>query len=149
MNVTKRFLAITIAPQHVLSTPWRVIIVTGRAACSRREHALRLLLVLGMNIIQGVRMLQIGLKLAKIALLAISGADQTKIDLRMVPPAPGMPPKTRPRAQEHSVVVTRRNLTILSCHVPPALDVALMTTIEEPTILVMTLYVHMSSTRHS
>ena len=49
--------------------------MTGRVAYSRRKHALCILLVLGMNAMQELRMLQIGLKLAKITLLAVDGID--------------------------------------------------------------------------
>ena len=82
-------------------------------------------------------MLQICLKLAKIALLAISGVDQTKIDLRVALPAPGTPPATRLRTQELSEVVTRRNPMVLRSHEHPARDVAQKATTAEPVMLVM------------
>ena len=51
-----------------------------------------------MNAMQELRMLQNGLKLAKIALLAMHGADQTKMGLEVAPHAPKKLPGTRPRA---------------------------------------------------
>ena len=86
---------------------------------------------------QELRMLQIGLKLAKITLLAIYGVDQTKRDPEMAPHMPEMLPEMRVRALEPSEVVTRRNPTVLRSHEHPVRDVAQKATTAEPVMLVM------------
>ena len=82
-------------------------------------------------------MLPNDLKLAKIALLEIHGADQTRKGLEVAPHAPEIHLDTRPCALGPSEVVTRRNLMILRSHERPARDVAQKATTAEPVMLVM------------
>ena len=86
---------------------------------------------------QRVRMLQIGLKLAKIALLAIDGADQIKKDPEVAPHVLEMLPETRLRAPEPSEIVTRQNPTVLRSHERLARDVAQKAITTKPVMLVM------------